>query len=307
MPALQSRTLIAIVGATASGKTAAAIEVARHLPVEVVSADSRQVRREMRVGTAAPTDAERAAVPHHLVGSVAPDARWSLADFLACARAAIEDVWARDRVPLLVGGTGQYVWALLEGWQVPPVPETPALRRDLEALAEQPDGPEALRSRLGALDPVSAARIAPQNLRRIIRAIEIVETTGAPVRPLEKRPPDFASSVLGLDWTRDDLHRRADARAAAMYEGGLLDETRALLDRYGRELPALRAIGYAEAARVLSGEWDVATAVARTRIETHRLIRMQAAWFGRADARIEWLPGTDLSAVARAVARRVRI
>jgi tRNA dimethylallyltransferase len=131
------RTLVAIVGATASGKTAAAVDVARRLPIEVISADSRQVRREMRIGTAAPSAEELAAVPHHLVGTIAPDAPWSLADFLACARAALEDVWARGRVPLLVGGTGQYVCALLEGWRVPAVPADPELRRALEALSEE--------------------------------------------------------------------------------------------------------------------------------------------------------------------------
>ncbi len=295
-----------MVGGTASGKTAAALEVARHLPVEVISADSRQVRRDMRIGTAAPTEAEVAAVPHHLVGTVAPDARWSVADFLGCARAAIEDVWARERVPLLVGGTGQYVWALLEGWQVPPVPESPALRLEFEALAERPGGPEALRSRLVAMDPASAARIAPQNLRRIIRAIEIVETTGRPVQPLAKDPPGFAWHAVGLDWPREELHRRADARAAAMYEGGLIEETRVLLERYGPSLPALATIGYAEAARVVGGDWDVPTALARTRIATHRLIRMQATWFTREDPRIEWLTGGDLPRVASVIERRVR-
>ncbi len=295
--------LVAIVGATASGKTAAAIEIAQRVPAEVISADSRQVRREMRIGTAAPTDEELAAVPHHLVGVVAPDEPWSLAAFLSCAREAIEGAWERGRLPLLVGGTGQYVWALLEGWQIPAIPANPALRAALEALALEPGGPEELRARLTALDPASAARIAPQNLRRIIRAIEIVETSGAPVQPLEKRPTGIDSRVIGLEWPRDELHRRVDARAAAMYADGLLEETRALLERYGPGLPALATIGYAEAARVVQGEWDVARAIERTRIETHRLVRMQAAWFAGDDPRIEWIPGADSEAVVGAVTR----
>ncbi|MCC6238331.1 MAG: tRNA (adenosine(37)-N6)-dimethylallyltransferase MiaA [Dehalococcoidia bacterium] len=295
--------LVAIVGATASGKTGAAIEIARHVPAEVVSADSRQVRREMRIGTAAPAAEELAAVPHHLVWTITPDAPWSLAEFLACARTAIEGAWARGRLPLLVGGTGQYVWALLEGWQVPEVPANPELRAQLEALAGEPGGPEALRARLEAIDPASAVRIAPQNLRRIIRAIEIVETTDGPVRPLERRAPDFDWHVIGLEWPRDELHRRADARAAAMYEAGLIEETRRLLERYGPQLPALTTIGYAEAVRVIRGEWTVAQALERTCIETHRLIRMQGAWFASGDPRIEWVPGAHLDAAVAAVGR----
>ncbi len=291
---------MAIVGATASGKTDAALEVARHVPVEVISADSRQLRREMRIGTAAPSREELAAAPHHLVGVIAADARWSLADFLDAANAAIEGAWARGRLPLLVGGTGQYVWALLEGWRVPAIPEHPAFRAELEALAATPGGPEVLRARLESVDPASAARIAPQNLRRIIRALEVVEATGAPVAPLERRPPDFDWRVIGLDWPRAELHARADARAASMYAGGLIEETRALLERYGPDLPALRTIGYAEAARVVLGEWTLEHALERTRIETHRLIRMQAAWFARDDPRIHWVPGGDLEAVVAA-------
>lgn len=297
------RTVVAILGATASGKTAAAIELARRLPIEVVSADSRQVRREMRIGTAAPTEQELAAVPHHLVGIIDPDALWTVTDFLARADEAIEGIWARRRLPLLVGGTGQYVWALLEGWRVPPAPADPSLRAALEALATQPGGPAALRARLAAGDSASAARIAPQNLRRIIRAIEIVETTGAPVTPLERRAPGFQWRAIGLEWSREELHRRADARAASMYAAGLIEETRALIERYGPRLPALATIGYAEAARVVLGEWDAATALARTKIETHRLIRMQATWFRRDDPRIEWVPGADVAAVAAAVER----
>lgn len=297
--------LVAIVGPTASGKTGAAIEVARHVPAEVISADSRQIRSGMCIGTAAPTAQELEAVPHHLVGTTAPDATWSLAEFLASARGAIEGAWERNCLPLLVGGTGQYVWALLEGWQIPEVPANHELRATLEALAIEPGGPEALRARLEALDPASAARIAPQNLRRIIRAIEIAETTGRPVQPLERRTPDFEWRVIGLEWARDEIHRRADARAAGMYEAGLLEETRALIERYGPELPALATIGYSEAVRVVRGEWTVAQALERTRIETHRLIRMQGAWFASDDPRIEWLPGRDLGAVVASVERFV--
>ncbi|MEZ4554801.1 MAG: tRNA (adenosine(37)-N6)-dimethylallyltransferase MiaA [Dehalococcoidia bacterium] len=293
--------VVALVGATASGKTAAAIEVARRLPVEVVSADSRQVRAAMRIGTAAPTDEELAAVPHHLVGVVAPDAPWSLAEFLARARAALEDIWGRGRLPLIVGGTGQYVWALLEGWQPPAVPPDPALRARLEGEAAR-CGPAPLIEELRALDPAALARVDQRNPRRLIRAIEVARSAAAGAGPPPAvQAPEFASAVVGLRWDRERLHARADARVEAMYASGLLEETRALLDRYPPDLPAFQSIGYAEAARVLRAGWDLVTAIERTRIETHRLIRMQATWFRADDPRIRWVDGARVDDVVRAV------
>lgn len=298
---MSARALVAIVGATASGKTAAAVAVARRMAVEVVSADSRQLRAGMRIGTAAPSADELAAVPHHLVGIVLPDAPFSLAEFLAAAREAIEEIWARDRLPLLVGGTGQYVWALLEGWQPPAVAPDPVLRAELEAVAADA-GPAALHARLAALDPAAAARVDARNPRRLVRAIEVALAggEGGAVAP-RAVPPDFPWRIVGLEWERAELHARADARVESMYAGGLVEETRALLERYPADLPAMRTIGYAEAARVVTGEWDLPTAIERTKIATHRLIRMQAAWFRSDDPRIEWVPGHDVEAVAGAV------
>ena len=301
---MSPRHLVALLGPTASGKTAAAVAVARALPVEVVSADSRQLRRGMRIGAAAPSDEDLAAVPHHLVGCVAPDAPWGLADFLAQARAALDAIWARGRTPLLVGGTGQYMWALLEGWRVPSVPPDAALRARLEAAAAR--GGDHLHARLAALDPDSARRIDARNVRRVIRALEIVEVTGGPVTAREREPLDFSWRAVGLAWPRAALHARADARAERMYAAGLVEETRGLFDCYGPACPALHAVGYAEAARVLAGEWDVTAALRRTQQETHRLIRMQAAWFRGGDARIEWRDGADLDAVVGAVVAAAR-
>jgi tRNA dimethylallyltransferase len=292
--------VVALLGGTASGKTAAAIEVARRMPVEIVSADSRQLRREMRIGTAAPSDEELAAVPHHLVGVIAPDAPWTLANFLERALGAFEEIQVRGNMPLLVGGTGQYVWALLEGWEVPGVPPDPALRAGLAAeVAEH--GLEALHARLARLDPASADRIDARNERRVVRAIEIIEATGAPVAPLVRREPPFSWRTVGIARPRDVLHERADARAEHMYRDGLVDETRALVGRYGREFEALRSIGYADALRLLDGELDEAAALEHTRTETHRLIRMQATWFRSDDERIEWRDGADGQALADAV------
>ena len=304
---LPNRRVVVLVGPTASGKTAVAIEASRRVPLEIISADSRQLRAGMSIGTAAPS-VEELAVPHHLVGAIAPDAPWSLSDWLREARSAIEATWARGRLPLVVGGTGQYVWALLEGWEVPEVAPDPALRASFEAYAET-HGATALHARLEAVDPASAARIDPANVRRVVRAMEIVEVTGRPVPPLGPRDAGFDWRVIGLRWPRDVIHARADARVTAMFEAGLVEETRTLVERHGRGYPALDSIGYHEALAVLDGECDAAEAIRRTRIATHRLIRMQATWFREDDPRIEWVEGADpalaVAAIERAASRPV--
>ena len=250
----------------------------------------------MRIGTAAPSDAELAAVPHHLVAIVEPDAPWTLADFLEHARAALDDVWARGKLPLLIGGTGQYVWALIEGWRVPAVPPNEALRAELADASA-----EAVHARLEAIDPASAARIDARNVRRTIRALEIVAATGQPVEPLQRVPPSWTWQAVGIEWPRETLYRRTDARAEAMYAAGLVAETRALIERHGDDFDALRSIGYAEAARVVAGACDEASALELTRLATHRLVRQQAGWFRRDDDRIAWRDGADLEGVAAAV------
>jgi len=301
------RHLVAIVGPTASGKTAVAIEAARRLDggVEIVSADSRQVRRGMRIGTAAPSEAERAAVPHRAVETVAPDAPYAVVDWLAEARTALDGIWARGSLPFVVGGTGQYVWALLEGWSMPAVEPDLALRAKLEAFAAH-EGAEALHARLAAVDPASAARIDVRNVRRVVRALEVVTLTGAPVPAREARDPGFTWSAVGLRWERAPLHKRADQRVVAMFESGLVEEARALAERCGRNFPALSSIGYREALRVIDGTLSEAEAIRQTQIATHRLIRMQAAWFRLDDPRIEWVPGEDLEAARAAVERAGR-
>ncbi len=298
--------LLVLLGATASGKTTAAVALARELPVEVIAADSRQLRRGMRIGTAAPTEAERAAVPHHLVGVIEPDAPWTLADWLAGARSAIDDCTARGRLPLLLAGTGQYAWALLEGWRVPAVPPNPALRAEMEALANR-EGARALVARLASGDPASAERIGERNARRLVRAIEIVEATGEPVPPLGRGEPGVRWRAVGLRRPRAELYARADARADAIYAAGLVEETRGLVERHGRAFPALASVGYAEALRVVDGEWSVEQALERTRTQTHRLIRQQSTWFREDDQRIRWVDTPDGIAVTRALVEEARL
>ncbi len=301
------RHLVAIVGPTASGKTSVAVEAARRLgcSVEIVSADSRQVRREMRIGTAVPSEAERTTVPHHVLETVAPDAPYAVVDWLAEARAALEGIWGRGGLPFVVGGTGQYVWALLEGWSMPAVEPDLGLRAELEAFAGE-RGAEALHARLGVLDPASAARIDARNVRRVVRALEVVTLTGAPVPPREAGDPGFTWRAVGLRWERATLHERADRRVEAMFEDGLVDEARALVERYGRDFPAMSSIGYREALGVIGGTMGAAEAIRQTQIATHRLIRMQATWFRLDDPRIEWVDGADLESACAAIERAGR-
>jgi tRNA dimethylallyltransferase len=297
------RRVIAIVGATATGKTALGIALARALDGEIVSADSRQVYRRMDIGTAKPTVEERAAAPHHLIDVCDPDETLTLAAYLDFARAALDEIWARGRQPIVVGGTGQHVWALLEGWRVPRVPPDRALRADLEEVARR-EGSAALLHRLRDVDPESASRIDPNNARRIIRAIEVTLATGRPFSDWQtKERPHYETCVLGLQLDRRALHARIDARVDAMIAAGLVGEVRGLIAAgYGCELPSMSGIGYRQICEHLAGACTLAEAVARIKTETHRLARMQHAWFKPADPRINWLDAQSPSLLNDALA-----
>ena len=293
--------LIAIVGPTATGKTALAIALAQRLGGEIVGADSRQVYRQMDIGTAKPTAEERALAPHHLIDVVDSDQEFSLAQYLEQAGAALEDVWSRGKQPLLVGGSGQYVWALLEGWRVPRLPPQRELRRQLEERADR-QGAEALHRELAQVDPKAAARIDPRNVRRVIRALEVHKATGRPISYWqEKGPPPWEVLILGLTCPRRELYERIDARVDAMMEAGLVDEVRGLLAMgYDPSLASMSGIGYKQICQHLAGELDLATATARIKTATHRLARQQYTWFRLDDGRIRWLEGDG--AVDEAVA-----
>jgi tRNA dimethylallyltransferase len=285
--------LIAVVGPTASGKTALALELARslhHAAFEIVNADSRQVYRHMDIGTAKPTAEELAQAPHHLVDIIDPDEPFSLGAWLDLAVAALEDITARGGVPVVVGGTGQYVWALLEGWRVPRVPPDPALRSRLATLP-----PEDLRAELEQVDPEAFTFVQPGNLRRIIRALEVYHATGKPFSHWRTRqPPSFEWTAIGLSWTRQDLYARIDARVDAMFEGAFVDEVRALRKRgYSCALPSMSSIGYREVCAYLDGEITLDDAIRQTKTGTHRLARHQASWFKPADERMHWVRTAD--------------
>jgi tRNA dimethylallyltransferase len=288
------KKLVAVVGPTATGKTDLALRLALAFEGEIIGADSRQVYRWMDIGTAKPTAEQRVQVPHWLVDVADQDEEFGLARYLDLAQAALDDVWSRARQPFLVGGAGQYVWALLEGWQVPRVGPDWALRRELEERANR-EGHDDLYAEVAVLDPEAARRLDPRNVRRLVRALEVVKRTGRPLSACQtRRPPDFPWLALGLDLPSEELYRRIDARVDAMMEAGFVEEVRGLLAKgYGPDLPAMSGIGYRQVCQHLAGELSLEEAVTRIKTETHRLTRHQRNWFRRDDPRIHWI---DLSA-----------
>ncbi len=274
--------LLAIVGPTAVGKTALSLHLARLFNGEIVSADSRQVYRWMDIGTAKPTSAERATVPHHLIDAVDPDEEFSLALYQDMATAAITDIAARGKSPLLVGGTGQYLAAVLQGWQLPRVAPRPDIRAALERQAMEL-GAEALYERLKAIDPVAAAGILPGNVRRIIRALEVYEATGMPISAQRSvQPPPYRITTIWLTLPAPVLYARIDARVDAMMSAGLLDEVRQLLERgYNWDLPSMSGLGYREFRPYFEGRATLEEVVTRLKYDTHAFARRQPAWFRR--------------------------
>ncbi len=296
-------TLLAIVGPTGVGKTALGVALAKHFPIEVVSVDSRQVYRHMDIGTAKPTSEELARVPHHLINVADPADDFSLATYLDLARAAITDIRGRGNLPALVGGTGQYLWALLEDWRVPAVPPDPAYRDDLAALA-QAQGPGTLHARLTSVDPDAAATIDPRNQRRVIRALEVHHQTGVPFSEMRRKGKEaYPACIIGLTLPRDELYIRIDKRVDHMLEAGWIEEVKRLLSR-GVTLAhsAMASVGYMELASVLGGTLAMGEANRIINTATHRFARHQYAWFRLSDPRIHWLdasqPGMENSARA---------
>ena len=281
--------LIIILGPTGVGKTSLAIELAQGLQGEIVGADSRQVYRYMDIGTAKPTPAQQARVKHHLIDMVPPDYSLSLAGYQDAAYAAINELHVRGRTPLLVGGSGQYITAVEEGWSIPRVPPDAGLRHELEAFAAEA-GAAALHAQLRQVDPVSAERIHPNNTRRVVRALEVQMLTGQPISLLQrKRPPPYRIMRLGLRLPRALLYPRVDRRVEAMIEAGFVAEVRRLLDMgYDRALPAMSGLGYLEIAEHLLDGTPLEAAIERTKFSTHEFIRRQDAWFRGHDKGILW-------------------
>jgi len=277
--------LVVIVGQTAVGKTSLSLQLAAELNGEIISADSRLFYRGLDIGTAKPTTAERALIRHHLIDICEPDEIVTLAEYQRLAYAAIDEVLAQDRLPILVGGTGQYVKAVVEGWGIPKVPPQPRLRRALARL-----GSEELARWLSELDPEAAGKIDPRNVRRVIRALEVTLVRGRPISELQrKNPPPYDICMIGLTRDRELLYDRIDNRVEAMMQSGFGGEMERLYQAgYSRQLPALSGLGYRQLYAYFDGEMSLEEAVDRIKFETHRFARQQATWFRQDDPRIHW-------------------
>jgi tRNA dimethylallyltransferase len=291
--------VIAIVGPTAVGKSELALQLAQYFPVEIIGADSRQVYRYMDIGTNKPSPAERASVPHHVIDVIEPDEDFSLTMYHQLATEALKAIQKKGKLPLLVGGSGLYVWALVEGWKIPQVPPDQKLRRQLEARAEQ-KGSQSLYRELQDIDPAAAAKINPSNIRRIIRALEIYHTSGQPPSRLQhKEAPGFPILLVGLTRERSELYKRIDWRVDKMIQMGLIEEVEQLLKKgYSPSLPSMSGIGYKQIGQFLRGEMTLPQAVDKIKYETHRLARHQYAWFRLSDSRIHWFDTSEAEAKA---------
>lgn len=294
MGTIPHRHVLAIVGPTASGKSKLAMAIAKSIDGEIIGADSRQVYRQMDIGTAKPTRADREQVPHHLIDVVDPNEDYSVALFARQARRAIEHVLGRGKLPIVVGGTGQYVWALLEGWNVPDAPPDESLRRSLHDRMAK-DGLSTLVRELEEIAAAAARRVDLANPRRVIRAIELARNSANDKPNLPRRaPPPFESTVIGLTLDRKRLYERIDVRTDAMFAAGWVGEVERLADMgFGPDLPSMSGHGYREIFGLLRGERTLDETIDEVKRKTRRFVRQQRAWFRASDERIRWFPSTS--------------
>jgi len=281
--------LVLIVGPTAVGKTELSIQLADSLNGEIISADSRLFYRGMDIGTAKPSPEEQARVPHYLIDIANPDEILSLAVFQQKAQELIGDIHTRNKIPFLVGGTGQYVRAVTQGWIPPEVKPNESLRNELEHQKEE-NGIYWLHDKLKSLDPVAAEKIDARNSRRTIRALEVIMTTGKKFSEQRGQSDSpYHLVTIGLTRPREELYQRVDQRIDMMFANGFLDEVKSLLDKgYSPTLPTMSAIGYRECVSVIKGELTEEQAKVQIRRATRVYVRRQANWFKASDPNIHW-------------------
>lgn len=289
------KPLIVLVGPTAVGKTAFSLEIAKRYPIEIISGDSVQVYRGMDIGSAKATPEERANVPHHLIDCMEPDEPFTVADFQARATARIEDIHARGKLPAIVGGTGLYIESVVYDYRFSEAVADEAARERWNAEADE-RGTAALHALLQERDPVSAARIHPNDRKRLVRALEVFDATGRPMseqaQKRDKTTP-YDLCMIGLTMDRAKLYARIERRVDAMLEEGLVEEVRELLRRgYDRSLPSMQAIGYKEIAAYAAGEISYDQAVYVLKRNTRHFAKRQLSWF-RMMPQIQWVDVTE--------------
>lgn len=285
MSQLMNRKVLVIVGQTAVGKTALSLQLAQLTDGAILSADSRLFYKGMDIGTAKPNKEEQAQAPHHFVDICAPDQTITLGEYQTRAYATIDQLHEEGTFPIIVGGTGQYVWAVIEGWGIPRVPPQPDLRRVLEEI-----GKEECYRWLVQLDPTAAQKIHPNNMRRIVRALEVTLVSGWPISHLQRKtPPPYEFFIVGLKREREALYQRIDQRVEQMIAHGLEAEVRALLETgYSPKLPSMSGLGYKQMVHYVRGLSTHEEMIERIQVETHRFARNQNTWFRPDDERIHW-------------------
>lgn len=287
------KPLLVILGGTASGKTALSVEIAKKFNGEIISTDSRQIYRYMDIATAKIKPQEMQGIPHYMIDIVDPDEEFTLADFVKKAKMHIEDILRRGKLPILAGGTGLYIRAICDNYAIPRVPPNQELRAELQKQLEE-NGPEYIYEKLKELDPQAAEKIHPNNSRYVIRAIEIALAEGK--KEDLKFHPQYNVLKFGIDWDREKLYERIDARAANQIEEGLINETKTLMQKgYDLSLPSMSSLGYPEMAGYINGEISLEEALAALQQNTRNYAKRQLTWFRR-EPDVIWISGEELAA-----------
>ncbi|NMA64931.1 MAG: tRNA (adenosine(37)-N6)-dimethylallyltransferase MiaA [Clostridiaceae bacterium] len=283
--------VIVVAGPTASGKTDLAIELALLINGEIISADSMQIYRGMDIGTAKPTIVERKGIPHHMLDIVDPDEEYSVAQFQKDAKNCIKEILCKGKIPIVAGGTGLYINSLVYNITFSETIADWEYRKQLQEMAEE-KGPDILHQLLQEVDPKSAERIHPNNIKRVIRALEVYKTTGKPIsqHQLESRSkkPEYDYKIFGLEIERDILYKRIDKRAGKMMEMGLYEEVEGLLEKYSPDLVSLQGIGYKEIISAIKGEYSIEEAVEKIKLNTRHLAKRQMTWFKKTE-NLTWI------------------
>lgn len=286
----QLQPIVVLVGPTAVGKSDVAIDLAKQLQGEIVTADSMQVYQGMNIGTAKPTPEQQKEIPHHLIDVVPPDQPFNVARYRDLAHAVIAGIHSRDRLPIVSGGTGLYIRAILDEFALPGTEADPQVRSRLEAEAKA-EGNRAFHERLEAIDPETAGRLHPNDVRRVVRAMEVYETTGKTMSQhlleAQQRKPRYHSVHVGLTRPRPELYQRIDLRVDQQLADGLVAEVQGLMQRYELNKTARQALGYKEFIDYLEGRCTLAEAAERLKRETRRYAKRQYTWFRR-DERLRW-------------------